>query len=336
MTVIGNNYLSLADLHKRTDPDGGIGDIIELLAQSNPILQDAIAIECNDGTSHLTTARTGIPAPTWRQLYQGVQPTKSTTKQVKDATGMVENWSEVDSELVRLAGGNAAALRLSEAIPIIEGMSQDVATTFFYGDQNTAPAKFTGLTPRYSSLSAESGQMIVDAAGTGSDNTSIWIVEHGPLATHLLYPKGTKAGIDRDDKGKQTKTNADGSILDVHREKFQQHIGLSVRDWRKNSRVANIDVSDLSITAATGANLFDQLVKAYWRLSRHKTLMAGKKVAYCNSTVMEYLDHQSRRANSNALLTWREITKDSEPVLYFREIPIRQCDAILNTEARVV
>jgi hypothetical protein len=335
MAIIGNSYLSLADLHKRTNPDGGIADVVEMLAQSNPVLEDAIAIECNDGTSHLTTARTGMPAPTWKMLYQGVQPTKSTTRQVRDTTGMVENWSEVDSELVRLAGDKAAALRLSEAIPIIEGMSQDVATTYFYGDQNTAPAKFTGLAPRYSSLSAESGSMIVDAGGTGSDNTSIWFVEHGENATHLIYPKGTVAGVQREDKGMATKTNPDGSILDVHREKFQQHIGLCVRDWRRNSRIANIDVSDLSITAATGANLWDQLVRAYWRMTRHK-ISAGKRVMYCNSTIMEFLDHQSRRANSNALLTWREITKDSEPVLYFREIPIRQCDAILNTEARVV
>lgn len=336
MGILGNTYLGLVDLLKQQHADGSMADVIELLVQSNPILMDAIAIECNEGTSHKTTVRTGIPAPTWRMINQGVMPTKSTTSDFKAATGMVEAWSEIDSELVRLAGPNAAQFRLSEGVAIIEGMSQDVAATFFYGNQNTAPAKFTGLAPYYSSLtSAASGQQIVDAGGTGSDNTSIWFVEHGELATHLIYPSGTQAGVTRDDKGKQTKTNSDGSILDVHREKFQQHIGLVVRDWRRNARIANIDVSDLSITASTGANLFDMLVRAYWRLSRHKAI-SGKKVIYCNSTVMEFLDHQSRRAQSNALLTWREITKDSEPVLYFRDMPVRQCDAILNTEARVV
>lgn len=335
MATIGNTYLSLADVIRRQNPDDSIATVVELLAKSNPILEDAIAIECNDGTSHLTTVRTGIPAPTWRMLYQGVQPTKSTTAQVRDATGMVEAWSEIDSKLVDISG-DPAGLRLSEAEPVMEGMNQDVATTFFYGDQATAPAKFTGLAPRYGSLTAASGQQIVDAGGTGSDNTSIWLVEHGPTATHLLYPKGSKAGMQRDDKGKQTKTNPDGSVLDVHREKFQWDIGLTVRDWRRNARVANIDVSDLSITAATGANLFDKLVTAYHRLAKHKTIAGGRKVIYCNSTIMEFLDHQSRRANSNALLTWREITKDSEPVLFFRNMPIRQSDAILNTEARVV
>lgn len=335
MPVIGNTFLSLSDLIKRQDPDGTIADVVELLAKSNPILEHAIALECNDGTSHLTTVRTGIPTPTWRMLYQGVQPTKSTTAQVRDATGMQEAWSEIDSKLVQLST-DPAGLRLSEAEPVMEGMNQDMASTLFYGDQNTAPAKFTGFAPRYNSLTAPSGSQIVDAAGTGSDNTSIWFIDWGPTSAHLLYPKGTHAGLQRDDKGMQTKTNADGSILDVHREKFQWDIGLSVRDWRRNVRIANIDVSDLSVTAATGANLFDRMVTAYHRTARHQTISGGRKVIYCNATIMEYLDHQSRRANSNALLTWRELTKDSEPVLFFRNMPIVQCDAILNTEARVV
>ena len=335
MPAIGNTYLTLADLRKRQDENDQIAQIIEMLAQSNPMLAHAIAIECNDGGSHLTTVRTGIPAPTWRMLYQGVQPTKSTTAQVRDATGMVEAWSEIDSKLVEISN-DGAALRLSEAEPIMEGINQDVSSTLVYGDQNTSPAKFTGLAPRFNSLTAPSGQQIVDAGGTGSDNTSIWFVEWGATACHLLYPKGSQAGLKREDKGQQTKTLSDGSILDVHREKFTWDVGLSVRDWRRVARVANIDVSDLSITAATGANLFDQMVKAYHRMAKHKTINGSTKKIYVNSTVMEFLDHQSRRANSNALLTWRELTKDSEPVLMFRNMEIVQVDAILNTEARVV
>ncbi len=336
MAVINQTYLGLADLRKRQDENDQIAQIIELLSLSNPMLEHATVLECNDGTSHLTTVRTGIPAPTWRLLYQGVQPTKSTTAQVRDATGMVEAWSEIDSKLVALSG-DPAGLRMSEAGPIMEGMNQDVASTLIYGDQNTSPAKFTGLAPRFSSLTgAASGQQIVDAGGTGSTNTSMWFVEWSPVACHLLYPKGTQGGLQRDDKGQQTKTLPDNSILDVHREKFSWDVGFTCRDFRRVSRIANIDVPTLSVTAATGANLFDQMVKAYWKMTKHQSITQGRKVIYCNATIMEYLDQQSRRANSNALLTWRELTKDSEPVLHFRNMAIYQMDAILNTEARVV
>lgn len=334
MPAVGNTYLTLADVMKRKDPNNQVAQIIEMLAQDNPILEDANALPCNDGTTHLTTVRTGIPAPTWRMLYQGVQPTKSTTAQVRDATGMAEAWSEIDSKLVALSE-DAAGLRLSEAAAFLEGMNQDMATTVFYGDQTTAPAKFTGLTPRFNSLAAPSGGQIVDALGTGSTNTSVWFVGWSPQSCHLLFPKGSQAGITREDKGQQTKTNSDGSVLDVHREKFCWDIGLSVRDWRYISRVANIDVSALKIDAATGANLFDNMVKAYWRLKRHK-IMGGKFAIYANATVMEYLDQQARRANSNTYLSWKEGAGDAGPVLTFRGMPIRQCDALLNTEARVV
>lgn len=334
MATVGNTYLTLADVRKRQDPNDQQAAIIEMLAQTNAAVQDATAVECNDGTSHLTTVRSGIPQATWRMLYQGVQPSKSTTMQVRDTVGMVEAWSEVDSKLVELSS-SPGALRLSEAAAFIEGMNQQMEQTLFYGDQATAPAKFTGLAPRLNSLTAESGSQIVDAGGTGSTNTSIFIVGWSPATVSLLYPKGSQAGLQRDDKGKQTKTLSDGSILDVHREKFAWDIGLTVRDWRYLSRVANIDVNGLSISAATGANLMDNLVKAYWRLHRRK-LIGGNFAIYCNATVMEFLDHQSRRANANVHLTWDQGNGGSEPVLRFRGMPIRQSDAILNTEARVV
>lgn len=334
MAVLASQYLTLADTRKRKDPNDQVAAIIEQLAQTNSVIPDATTIECNDGSSHLTSVRTGLPTATWRQLYQGVQPTKSTTAQVRDTVGMAEAWSEIDSKLVEM-DADPAGLRLSEASAFLEGMNQAMESTVFYGDQATAPAKFTGFAPRFNSLSAANASQIVDAGGTGSDNTSIWLVGWSPQTVSLLFPRGSQAGLQREDKGKGVKTNADGSLYDVHREKFTWDIGLTVRDWRFISRVANIDVSDLSPTAGTGANLMDQLVTAYWRLHRRR-LMGGKFAIYCNATVMEFLDKQSRRANSNVQLTWSEANGDSEPVLNFRGMPIRQSDAILNTEARVV
>lgn len=333
MAGVGNSYLTLADVIKRQDAKGDIADIIEMLAQQNPIVQDMQAVECNDGTAHLTTIRTGLPEPTWRMLYQGVQPSKSTTAQVKDTCGMAEAWVEVDEKLVQLSN-DPAGLMLSEASAEVEGMNNAVASTLFYGDQASAPAKFTGLAPRFNTLAGTYGKQVVSAGGVGSDNTSIWFVGWGERTCHALYPKGSTAGLSRKPIGVETKTNSDGSVLRVRREQYCWDIGLTVRDPRYIARVANIDVSDLSVDATTGANLFRQLVKAYWKL--HQRRVAGGQFAiYANPTVMEYLDHQSREAGSKLHLTWRESGPDSEPVLHFRGMPIRETDALLNTEAAV-
>lgn len=333
MATVGNTYLTLADVFKRTDSDKQIAAVIELLAQTNPILQDMIVKECNDGTTHLTTVRTGIPEATWRMLYQGVQPTKSTTAQVRDATGFAEAWSEIDAKLYELTG-DKAGLRLSEASAFLEGLNQAMATSLFYGDQATSPAKFTGLAPRFNKLAnSGSGAQIVDAGGTGSDNTSIWFVVWGENTAHGLYPKGSKAGVTRDDKGVQTKTLADGSVFDVVREKFQWDIGLSVRDYRYVSRVANIDVSDVG---AGSVDLYKFMRKAYYKLHQRRVI-GGKAAIYLNKDMLEALDALATNAGTTdnfVRLTRKEV--EGEEVLTYRGIPLRESDALLNTEARVV
>ncbi|MGM3315416.1 major capsid protein, partial [Enterobacter hormaechei subsp. steigerwaltii] len=104
MAVKGVNALTLADWAKRTDPNGKVDKIVELLSQTNEILTDMMFVEGNLPTGHRTTVRSGLPQPTWRLLNYGVQPTKSTTVQVTDTVGMLEAYAEVDKSLADLNG----------------------------------------------------------------------------------------------------------------------------------------------------------------------------------------------------------------------------------------
>jgi hypothetical protein len=54
---------------------------------------------------------------------------------------------------------------------------------------------------------------------------------------------------------------------------------------------------------------------------------------YCNRTVRTAFDIQAM-AKSNNFLTIE--SRDSKPYTAFRGLPIRICDQILNTEARIV
>ncbi len=333
MATIGNSYLSLADLRKQQTKDDQIADIIEIMAQQNDMIMDAPTFECNEGNSHLTTIRAGLPSPTWRKLYEGVQPTKGTTTQVKDTTGFMEDWSEVDAKLVEKAK-NPQKFRMNEGKSHIMGIAQELAATLIYGDTATDPEKFTGLAARFGDLSADNANQIIDAQGTGSDNTSIWFVTWGEQTCHLLYPEGSALGISRDDKGVQTKENTDGSLYDVYREKFTMDVGLSVRDWRAISRIANIDVSDLTPDAATGADLLDYMVDAYYALD-NPGRADGNTVIYCGRTIAKFL-HKQAMNKSNVQLTLSESAHGGQPVVEFLGHPIRRMDAILETEARVV
>tara|TARA_R110001599_G_scaffold171353_1_gene362432 strand:+ start:445148 stop:446254 length:1107 start_codon:yes stop_codon:yes gene_type:complete len=328
-STIGNTAPTLIDLASRMDKEGNIDVIIEMLAETNEIIQDMPWVEANDGTTHKTTVRSGLPNSEWRLLNYGVQPSKSTTVPIKDSTGMLEAYAEVDKSLADL-NGNAPAFRLSEDRAFIESMNQNFATTLIYGNVGTNPERFHGLAPRFSQLSAENGENILDAGGTGSDNTSIYLVVWGENTIHGIYPKGTQAGLHHRDLGEKTLIDAAGGKYQGYRSHYKWDPGLTLRDWRYVVRIANIDVTALKKDAASGADLIDLMVQAQELIPNAGM---GKPVFYCNRKIRSFLRRQiTNKDNVNLTLD----TVAGKKVVQFDDVPVRKVDAILNTEARVV
>jgi hypothetical protein len=332
MATLGASFFDLIDLYKSENPDGTIADVIEMLMQMNPILDDALTVECNDGTRHQTTVRTGLPTTTWGKLYQGIPQSKGTKAQVTDTTGFNEGLSTVDTRVLKLSNGKEGAIRLSEAKAFLEAMNQEIASKIIYGNTASDPEQFMGLAPRFNDKSAANGNQIIDAGGTGSDNTSIWFVTWGDEQTHLLYPEGTQAGVTREDKGEQRVLDANNNPYYVMEELFTWHVGLSVRDWRYVSRVANIDVSNMQ---AGSVALYTFLRKAYYKL-QNRRVAGGRLAIYCNRDVLEALDALATNAGaSDSFIRLKPMEIQGKEVLTYRGIPIRETDAILNTEAQV-
>jgi hypothetical protein len=330
MSALKATNPTLIDVARRTDPDGKIATIVELLNQSNDVLTDMSWVEGNLETGNKTTVRTGIPVPTWRKLYGGVQPTKSTTAQVQDSCGMLEAYAEIDKALADL-NGNTAAFRLSEDSAIIEGMSQELAQTLFYGNEGSEPEAFTGLAPRYNSLSAQNADNIVNAAGdNASSNTSIWLCVWGPQTGFGIYPKGSSGGLKMTDKGQVTIENVDGSggRMEGYRTHYRWDAGLTIRDWRYFVRVANIKISDLA-TVSNTKNLINWMVQASERIP---SFGKGRACWYVNRTIREKLrlGILERVANN---LSWE--TVEGRRVMTFDDIPVRRTDAIVNNESLV-
>ena len=148
MAVIGSSVATLADVAKRLDKDGKIDKIVELLQDTNEILDDMLFQEGNLPTGHKTTIRTGLPEAAWRLLNYGVQPSKSRTAQITDTCGMLEAYAEVDKALADL-NNNTAEFRLSEDRAYLQAMNKNMAHTLFYGDTSVNPERFMGLAPRY-------------------------------------------------------------------------------------------------------------------------------------------------------------------------------------------
>lgn len=329
MATVGT-VITLADWAKHNDPDGKIAKVIEILNETNEVLDDMLWMEGNLPTGHRHTVRGGLPSPTWRLLNYGVPITKAQVKQVDDACGMLEDYGQVDKDLAML-NGNTEAFRLSQDKGHLEGMSQELANVLFYGNQAADPEKFTGLSPRFNSLSAENADNIVAGDGTGSDNTSVWLIVWGDRTCHGIYPKGSKAGLQAEDLGEErvSDSNTPTGYYQAYVSHYQWKAGLALADWRYVVRICNIDISNLTKDAATGSDLVDLMTQA---LELPPSLSAGRPVFYCNRTIRSYLRRQIKNSN-NVNITMDQVA--GKRVVAFDEVPVKRCDAILNTETLI-
>jgi len=332
MAGVGTTNLTLLDLQRRMDPNKAPAIIIEQLSQENEILQDMVVVECNSGLNNITTVRTGLPSATWRKLNYGVPNGKSTTKQVSDSCGLLEAYSEVDKELVNLSK-NPARVRASEDEAFAESFNQTMAHTLIYGDTDTDPERFMGLTPRFdtpATTKTASGYNMIDGGSKTETNTSIWLVVWGDRTCHGLYPEGTglTGGFTMEDLGQQTLSDGAGGQYEGYRTHYIWRLGFTVRDWRYVARICNIDAPSL-VTGTGDADLTRLMIQA---MERVQSVSSGRAVWYVNRTVRTYLRTQILE-KTNVNLTFENVA--GKRVMTFAGIPVRLCDAIINAEPTV-
>jgi hypothetical protein len=343
MAVIGANYLTLADWAKLVEDDGRMSVIVDLLSQTNEMMEDMLWVEGNLTDGYKTTVRTGLPQGTWRALYQGVTPTKSTTAQITERTGNLEAYSVLDKDLADL-NGNTSQFRLGEDAAFFEGMTQQMQAALLYSNAYLTPAQIMGLSPRYNTINtanAETAKNVIDMGGTTSTCTSVWMMQWGQNANFGVFPRGKVGGLMHEDLGVWTETSAAGAKYQVYQSHFKWECGMCVRDWRTAVRMANIDVALLS--GVNAANIINGLIRAthlfpatprgvanVQAATRPSGIVGeGRFAIYCNRTVATFLDLQALN-KTNVLLTMDQW--DGRPVTMFRGIPIRTVDQLLSTE----
>ena len=337
MATLATTNLTLADWAKRTDPNGSVPIVAELLSQTNEILQDAVFKEGNLPTGERVVIRTGLPTVYWRALNQGIPSSKSTTAQVDEACGMLEARSEVDKDLAML-NGNTAQFRLSEDTAFLESMNQTQATTLFYGNPSTEPKSFLGLAGRYSTTTGTIGANVLSAGGSGSDNTSVFLVCWGDNTVYCPFPKGSKAGLIHEDLGEQTVYDS-SNRMQAYATRYQWKNGLVVKDWRYVVRICNIDVSDLigqatTQTQAASTNIIKLMARAMYRIPN---MSMGRCAFYMNRTVHSGMALAAMDRSQYVLKINEGLTQFGQPHswLSFLGVPLRKVDSLLNTEAVV-
>jgi len=331
---------TLQDFITALGPDDAVTDLGELLMQTNQMYEDMTWSEGNLLTGHRFSVRTGLPEPTWRRLYQGVQPTKSTRAQVTASTGMLEDYSEVDKALADL-NGNTVRFRLQEDAAHVEGYNQKVARSLVYESEDTNPEAITGLAAHFNTVAGTGiADQVIDAGGTGTDNATIWLVGWAPNTVYGIFPKGSKAGLSVKDLGERTlqAKTADGSATGYYQgysTHYRWDLGLVVQDYRYVVRIANIDRSllgaDPTVTGYTGANLPNLMFEA---LEMLPSLDNCNPVFYMDRTILTKLGQQLPNVLKNSTLTTEMV--GGKRVTSYQGVPIKRVDKLYVDEARVV
>jgi hypothetical protein len=333
MATLPTMYPTLMDVAKTLDPNGKVDKIVEVLKQTNEMLEDMVWKEGNLPTGHRTTIRTGIPEPSFRKLYGFVQPTKTTTAQVTEACGMLEDYSVVDKALADL-NGNTSAYRLQQDMAKLQGFNNKLARSIFYESESSTPGGFTGLAPRFSTKAASAANrdniiLEGDTTPDNADNASIWLIVWGEDKCCGIYPKGSVAGWQQNDKGQVTDVDGNGGLREVYRTHYRWDCGISVEDWRYVVRI-QYNAEDLIKTGATGPDLIDLMTQA---LEVPPDLQSGRPAFYMNRRARSFLRRQMVEKVKQSTLLMSEV--GGKHVLTFDGIPVRRSDALLNAETGI-
>lgn len=335
MATLGPSYPTLLEVSKEFGINGEPLSVAEMLAQHNEILDDIPFAEANSTQGHRISINVGLPEATYRKLNGGILPSKGNSTDLTEAMAQLASLGKVDKSIADQSG-NLAVYRLRKNKRHMEAMNQKFIQTLFYGDSAILPESFVGLQPRYNVIGGapSTARQIIDAGGFGTDNMSIWLVKWGLGGVQGIFPKGTQAGIQHKDFGDELCIAPDGvGELPMYRDWFAWDHGIAVEDWRNVVRIANVDASDLSKNAVTGADLIDLMVQATELIDGAGVGDDSRLAWYVPGRIRTFLRRQLLN-KSNIWVTNGEAS--GRRVTMFDGIPLRKVDRLLQSEARVV
>lgn len=339
---------SLVEFARALDPQNkvNVGDIAEIVAQSNELFQYMPWEMANGITGHTITQRIGLPTAYVRSYGEGISASHGEYAKVNEGMAMYEARSEIDEDLIALNAQNAN-FRLAEAIGFAEVLGQTWTSDFFYGDATQNPKKFNGLAPRYSATTGfANSQNVISAGGSANSNSSLWLLTLGHKSLYGIFPQGSTAGlqhIKKENQTVQTDTSLGGGRLEAAVDIFKWNAGVALHDWRWNVRICNIDSASL-LTQTGAANLPELMVRAMYTLPSISTppstsgnpLLAlaipGRQVFACNRRTRFALHLQAMNKTNNQL-SYDDF--EGKKILHFAGIPVINVDQLLTTEANV-
>lgn len=341
MTTKGTYVLTYRDLLSGLKGDKTFDhEIVELMVEQNPILDDLVITEANDGSSNKTTIRTGLPNAAWVEFYEGVQASKGSKQQIRNTAGHLKSKLEVDADMWETAPDKSALLR-DEIEAHAATMMNEMADALFYGNIGTEPKKFNGLVKFFATLGGASStdetlakHYVFDAKSTTQASVaalrSIWLIGWGNKSVRCFYPRGSQGGMKKGEFKKVDVSNADDTTktYEAYRQYLSWQLGLDVRDYRYCGRLANLQSDEMFDTS--GVPDYVELLR---RMMSRVRSDGVKQVFYMDHLTWEAVGvWMSRKTMSNAI-GFKDLQERPTETLF--GVPVRISDSLNTNETAV-
>lgn len=324
--IVDPGWPNLANVIASLGPDGKpLQKTIEIMSNRRAILEDMPWAPTMFEDYDLVSLRTGLPNPTWRGYNEGIDPSDDKEATFTETCGMLEDRAVVDVKLAQKTG-NPGLFRLKKVRGKLEAFAQKLESAIFYSSAITSPKQLHGLTPRYPATSGYTASGYVSkGTNSGTNCQSVWLINWGPDRVQGIYPKGSTAGFQHEDKGKLYVTAPNAKQMEAFVDQFYWDAGLKVADYRYSHR-HQWDPDDAAY-ADSGKGLY---LAMQAQIGSVYDMDATNARFYMNVTSFNKLNAQLISNDAN-FLTYVSLGKRRVPS--FLGIPIRITDSLVQEQA---
>lgn len=326
MANVTQNDYNLVDVTKSLAPDQkSFLNTVNLIAKKNDFLDDVRWEEGIGLTSHLIGQIVSMPDITESADNQGYGTGKDEVINVDEFACEIGSNNPIDVRTL-MRSPNPREFRSRKDDSHIVAHGEKLVERVFSGNRKTNPLQIDGLYNRnfWAGSISSNGAYQLSAGGiSGADMFDAWVIRHGEDAFKMWYPRGSKAGINIEDKGELPVLDAAGKMYFAQVTHFDWKFGLGIYDPRNIVRVSNIKPSD------SAQKLEETLVRAINRMRGENDI-----VIYLPSEVYTQLDILAMN-KTNAVYTKEDVF--GRKVTTFRGVPVRKVeflDSLKYTTAR--
>lgn len=302
----------------------------KVLTETKHLLEDIPLLSSNEILGYKDNRVSSIPTPQIIKVGDGWDASVVQWTPYSEVISMFKDRCQIPKDVLRIQPSKSQK-RADIESQHIEGFGQGVCNHLIYGTSVATPEKFDGFDVRYTTPDASDPTNptngdggVYDMSGTGSDTTSIWLIQWSPIKVFGIYPMNDPSmGIRSEDMPIQMISAENSKNRWDYITEFEMDLGLVVADLRAVKRIRNIESS----LAAISTELTKKIIEAKNDFEGNETVWI-----YCNNRIFTHLDILTQDKTN---VRYSSDNPYGKPLLMFRDSPIRKCPSITNTETAV-